>query len=1306
MDHSLGRLVGGFSAPPNHEVAAPMSPEQVQVWLHGSMARDRPLYNQSITIRYHGELELSRLEDSFNALLARHAIWRTAFRADDGELVQVVQPELHVNLSLVDLTNLPSSEREAELSRRATEAALSPIDLTTPPLFRVEAFKLAEDDHRLNLTLHHIIADDYSLHHVLPAELAAIYALGADEVGAPNIRFNEYARDRAEQVDSDAVLAQLEFWRAHLSPLPVLELPTDRQRPAILGYDGADEPLLLSRPLTQALRVLARQQGVSLSDMLLASFKVLLHRYTGQDDLVVGGLIDGRSSPGLENLFGYFQRMVPLRTHPRPTQPFEDYVREVLEAVRQAAANSDIPFDRIVRDLQPRRDPSVHPLFQTMFSMQSLGLADPRWSATQMWARASTAKMDLVVELEETPDEVVGRIVFNTELFNAGTIQRMISHWLTLVAGAASNPKLTLAALPLLTSAERAQIDEWNQTSADIPAVSLPDWILAQTLQAPERIAVQFRDQSLTYRQLDVRATELAGRLQEVGAGPGSIVSLFIGRSLDMVPALLAVLKTGAAYLPLDPTAPAARLAMLLEDAEPVLILADADLAGELPDTPIPVLTLEEGPPASRPPRPFQTVSIAPDAAAYVLYTSGSTGKPKAVEVSHGAVVNLLKGLQRSPGYGLDDITIAATRITFDVSVGELYLPLVTGGRLVIVPQETIADQRSLAALIARSGATVMPATPTSFRALVEEGWQGSKTLRLFCCGEILTRELAERLIPVCSELWNIYGPTEATVYATIHLVTSGEGPVSIGRPLDNYTIHILDAQDQLAPIGVPGELHIGGASLAKGYRNREDLTRERFVTLPDIPGRLYRTGDVARFHLDGSIEYLGRRDDQVKVRGFRIELGEIETALQGCPGVSAAVVKPWPDAADGVSLTAYVVMRDEQEMQPSELRRRLREHLPDYMCPAHFVAMPELPMTSSGKVDRKLLPEHKSTVTKASWIAPQGLLEQRVAGIWQEVLKIPNVGALDNFFDLGGHSILLAKLMRRIEAEFGRRLSISEAFLAPDIRRMAALLAGAPLNASMGTADLQASGSRPPLFWLNGGALFWRLAEAMGTDQPFLGVMGDRHALLEQELELPDIAAEMIRAIRERQPEGPYHLGGWCASAVLAYEVAQQLVADGHDVGAVIMLDPPSAAETGRANKLSIALGKARFHWSQAMRRSGAERWTYMRDRLRRRVDRIRDALDTEEMGQQRRLGAALDRACARYAPTPYNGMVSVVLAKDRPDFGDPRRQWSHLVRGPFVGSEANGDHQSMLERPNVKALAALIASQLERAQAIAAHP
>ncbi len=1288
--------------------AAPMSPEQTNVRIHAAMSPAQPIYNEPVTIHRKGRFDRELMERSFNTFLARHEVWRSEFAEIGGEVVQVVRDDLHVALPVTDLTDLPVEQREQEALRLAAADARLPLDLAKAPLFRILTVKLAEDDHRLFLTLHHAIFDGVSLYDVLVPELAAIYA--AFEAGTqprlpvPALQYGDYAIWRRRRIDSGALDSQADYWRKTLAgDLPALQLPTDRPRPAEISYRGAMELFALGPELDAKIKSLSRSEGVTPYMTLLAGFNVLLHRYSGQDDIIVGGVTDTRRRPELKNMPGYFLTSMPLRTKPQGTTRFRDFLHQTRETVLGALGASEVPFDRIVREANVKGDPSRHPLFQVLFSIQPPA---PQfgggWDLTQMDVTAGGSKFDLYLELEDRPDGMIGRFLYNTDLFDVGTIRAMIGHWRTLLDDAASHPDTTLAQLTLLTDAERQTLlVDWNATQRDVPATTLHEWFEAQARETPDDVAIECGGDAWTYRELDEHASKLAARLRFEGVGPETLVAIAVDRSLAMVSSLLAIFKAGGAYLPLDPALPPHRLALILDDAKPAILLTRQSIAAMLPKNSARLIFCDDVTDIDA--VAFQS-NAGPDNLAYVLYTSGSTGKPKGVEITHRALVNLLAAMRERPGFGASDSLLAVTTLSFDIAGLELFLPLVSGGRVILATSETAGDPVRLLAQMNAAHPTMMQATPATWRGLLDAGWTDSAGMTILCGGEALPRELADRLLSRCAALWNVYGPTETTIWSTAAKVEAGTTPVPIGQPIANTTIFILDGNGNPVPPGVPGELFIGGSGLARGYRNRPDLTAERFIECDVAPGQLlYRTGDLARYRADGAIECLGRNDNQVKIRGFRVATEEIEAALALHPKIAAAAIKARPDASGEFSLAAYIVARESPPPGAAELRRFLRQTLPDYMIPSRYVRLDALPMTPNRKVDRNALPHAEVQIEPSIGATPESEHEIRLAKIWKDVLGVASVGQHDNFHDLGGHSLLITKLLARIEAEFSHRLPMAAVFNAPTLMRMAALLGEPAATRPPRLINIQPNGNRPPIYWLFGGPTVRPLAEAMGQDQPFFGIALDLDEQRELSLDstFADIAAYFVRAIREAQPRGPYYLGGWCTAGILGYEVAQQLTREGEEVGLLALVHATNPVHYVRMGDRRRRWSKLKHHGKTLLRLKGRARWRFIADKFATVGDRVAEFFRVPPTtGEAIALNKILDHAGIRYQPKPYGGDVALFQPADRPDALDYRPGWREVVRGAFASFEIDGTHSTMLEEPYVGELAARMSACLRRAQ------
>ena len=941
----------------------------------------------------------------------------------------------------------------------AAELARQPYQLDKGPLLRPLLVRFAEDEHRLYLALHHLIFDGVSLNRVVVPELVALYdAFAAGEQPAlpePAIQYADYALWSQEWAKTEGFARRIEYWRRHLEGAPELQLPLDHPRPRQQRFRGAMERVRLSEDLVRRLRSLSASEGATLFQVLASAFAVLMHRYAaGQDDVVFGTVSDLRQRPELEAMVGYCLTPVVVRADLGGDPSFRQLLGRVRTELLDDLAQQ-VPFGRLVGDLQPARDASINPFFQAMLVLEPpLSSTDSSWSLHLMEAElgnaVGNAECDLILELDARPEgQIDGRLIYNSDLFDPQTAQRVTGHWLMLLEGIPEAPERRVSELEMLTAEEiNQQVVEWNATEVPYPRdASVHELVARQVERSPEAVAVVFEDDRLTYRELDQKANRLAHRLRAAGADTGKVVGICVERSLDMLVGLLGILKAGAAYVPLDPHHPPDRLAFVLEDSGASVLLTQRPLLPSLPHHRSEVICLDESfadQPGTAPAAP-----VSADDLAYVLYTSGSTGRPKGVCVHHRAVVNFLTSMARLPGMSTADTVVAITTYAFDIAAVELWLPLITGAHTVIAPQEVASDGRRLADLIARSSATVMQATPATWQMLIDSGWSGRPGLVALCGGEALPPRLADALLDRTAALWNMFGPTETTVWSTIALVRRGDG-ITIGRPIANTTVHIVDRRLHPVPVGVSGELLIGGDGVARGYLNRPELTAERFVADPfsaDPGARLYRTGDLARHRADGSIEYLGRLDHQVKIRGHRVECGEVEAVLGDHPAVAGAVVVAREDEdGRGQRLVAYIVPDGGDAPGLGELRAHLGGRLPDYMVPSAFVMLEAFPLTPNGKVDRRALPapEAGRLGAEAAYVAPRTEAEATLAAIWEQLLAVERVGMDDNFFELGGDSIHAIRVIARAN-QAGLPLSPAQLFEHQTVAGLAAAAEAPP---------------------------------------------------------------------------------------------------------------------------------------------------------------------------------------------------------------------------------------------------------------------
>ncbi|WP_163777850.1 non-ribosomal peptide synthetase [Myxococcus vastator] len=1023
----------------------PLSSGQQRMWFLEQFQGPSGAYNMPAALRLEGALDVAALQRSLDEIVRRHEVLRTRYGQHQGQPFQRVLPPASVTMPQVDLQHLPADARQAEVRRRATEEAGRPFDLSKDLPLRMSLLRLDPREHVLLLTLHHVACDGWSLG-VLIRELAALYR--AFSTGEPSplselaLQYGDFARWQQERATRGDLQPHLSWWRDHLAGAPaLLELPTDRPRPANQRFHGATHRFTVPPELTARLKQRSREAEATLFMTLLSAFGVLLSRSSRQEDLVIGTPIANRV-PQTEPLIGLFVNSLPLRLQVDGARPFYELLTRVRQDTLSAYAHQTLPFEQLVEALQPARDPSYAPLFQVLFTLQNTPsevLSLSGLTLEQLEFESGTTQFDLSLSMAETARGLVSELNYNTDLFDAATVERMSGHLLTLLAAIAEDPTRSVRELPLLTGPERLRLlREWNDTARDLPLPgSLHGLFEQQAARRPNATAVRFESRALTYRELDEQANRLANHLRQLGVEPGHRVGIFLERSVELLVGLLGILKAGAAYVPLDPLYPSDRLAHILDDSGVSLLLTEPELAAQVPAYLGKRMVMAEASGAST---TSPQVTLAGTNLAYVLYTSGSTGRPKGVAVPHAAVVNFMASMQRAPGMTEQDTLFAVTTVAFDISVLELFLPLSVGASVVIASRETALDGTRLMRALAESGATVMQATPSTWRMLLTLGWQGSPTLKLLCGGEAIPSELVEPLCSRGASLWNMYGPTETTIWSTTTRLEPGRR-ITLGRPIGNTQVYVLDAALHPVPLGVTGALYIGGHGVAQGYLHRPDLTAERFVPDPfgQVPGgRLYDTGDLVRALPDGTLEYLGRGDGQVKLRGFRIELGEIEARLAQVPGVLEAAVKLW-DVSGHAELVAYVRSGAEAAAEALSIRQHLAAHLPAYMLPSHFVTLESFPRTANGKLDRKSLPAPSANPrASAAYEAPRTPTEVQLAAIWRDVLAVDQVGARDNFFDLGGQSMKAVQVVARIQESWKVEVSLRVLFEHPTLDALA----------------------------------------------------------------------------------------------------------------------------------------------------------------------------------------------------------------------------------------------------------------------------
>jgi amino acid adenylation domain-containing protein len=1172
-----------FAEPTAAEVL-PLTEPQKEVWLAAQMGDEASsVFNQCFCLTLRGPLSAESMQGALKQVMDRHAALRV--RIDPAGERQEIAASSQVDLPLVDLSRHEEGPRAAEIQRILDAETRRPFDLAAGPMVRAALIREAPDLHRLVLTVHHIVCDGWSSAIVF-ADLARIYA--EDRHGLPArlpaaVSYRDYVVREAASAQEAEARADEDYWvQQYAVSVPVLELPLARQRPGVKTYRGARQELRLDESLCRALKAAGAKLGCTPFVTLLAAFEVLLSRLSGQQDLVVGVPMAGQAQLEDGHLVGPCVNVIPLRCRVEPGARFADHLKSARRAFLEAQSHQQLTFGSLLRRLKIAWDPARTPLVAVTFNIDKIG-APFDFGELALERIENPAKgfvnFEIAVNVVDNGRDLLVECEHNSDLFAPAAIQRWLGHYQTVLEALASDPGQRIDEVPLLTGADRRRLlVEWNDSKAEPAAtVLMHELFAAQADRTPKRTALRFGATALSYTELDARANRLAQAIRARGTGRGQRIGLCLERGTDMLAAVLGVLKAGAAYVPLDPSFPEERLRFMAEDAQLALLVSSSALAGVcgLPRDHQLLLDADAAAIAAQPERrltPDAASDARPEDPAYIIYTSGSTGKPKGVVVPHRAVVNFLASMARAPGLSADDVLLAVTTLSFDIAVLELQLPLTLGATVVIASRDEAMDGLALKTLLERSAATVMQATPITWRLLLEAGWRGKKGFKALVGGEALPKDLADQLIERGVELWNLYGPTETTVWSTCARITDTSSGISIGKPIANTTVYVLDGRKNLCPIGVPGELCIGGTGVTLGYWRRPELTVERFIADPFSTAsgaKLYRTGDLARWRDDGTLEHLGRLDFQVKVRGFRIELGEIEAQIASHPAVREAVVVAREDVPGDPRLVAYVVPRA-GDIDLAALKKQLSQSLPAYMVPSAFVILQALPQTPNAKIDRKALPAPERAGVVADHVAPRSPTEEAVAASWRKALQVERIGARDNFFELGGRSLMFVRMISEINSTFKMRLGMAELIDNPTLEQFAAQIdaqqARPASHSELSTlVGLQEGPAELPMYLIYAGPGELRLAQHMGGTHRVFGIearwpMAWRDAVMNNRTgefpSLEQMVAPYVAELSAHVGSTPCVLAGFCYAGRIAFEAAHQLHKLGGKVECVVLID------------------------------------------------------------------------------------------------------------------------------------------------------
>lgn len=1328
-------------------VPVPLSFYQQGLWVLSQLMPETSLYHVPKAVRLTGELDVAALKRTLDHLVERHESLRTSFATTDGVPTQVVSKRLEVELPIFDLSELAEPERELETRRLLKEEARRPFDLAQGPLIRALLLRLGEQEHIFLMTMHHIITDGWSVG-VMHREFTDLYQAFAEGQPSPlpelKIQYPDYAVWHRQWFQGEVYESQLAYWKNQFKTFPPhLEVPTDHPRPLIQAHKafrGSKRKLTLSKELTQRLKELCQKEEATLFMVLLAAYQVLLHRYTGEEDIVVGSPIAGRCLAETESLIGLFVNALALRVDLSGNPSFRELLARVKEVALGAYANQDLPFETLVKELHPDRTLARNPLFQVMFVLQSESIPTLEMqglTVSHVQVENVVANFDLTLDAVERNGQLECLLESNADLFDDDSITRLLGHFQNLLEGIVARPQTRISELPLLSESERHQLlVEWNDTSSDYPSQSSVQALFEEQAEAsPDATALMFGAETITYRELNRRANQMAHYLMQQGVGAESRVGICLDRSPGLIIGVLGILKAGGAYVPLDPGYPSARLSFMLEDAGVTLLLTEKQLRPSFQGQNIKIICVDDfagqiaacaetDPPSD----------IGADNLAYVMYTSGSTGQPKGVAVTHRNIVRLVRNTNYA-NLTRDEVFLQFAPISFDASTFEIWGSLLNGARLALMPPGA-ASLEELGGALRRYQVTTLWLTAGLFHLMVDTHLDDLRGLKqLLAGGDVLSVPHVKKVVAELKDcrLINGYGPTENTTFTCCYPIDNPaaiNGSVPIGRAIANSYVYVLDSHLNPSPVGIPGELYIGGDGLARGYLNQPELTASKFINDPFRNGagkQLYKTGDLVRRRSGGELEFLGRIDNQVKVRGYRIELGEVETVLAQHASVRDVVVTVRKDQGDK-HLVAYVVPREGKTPTASELREFLRERLPSQMVPSVFVVLEELPLSANGKIDRAALPAVNGNqgAAKERCVVPQDKLELKLQRIWEKVLAVSPIGMDDNFFELGGHSLLAVRLFAQIEKSLGRNLPLATLFQAPTIRSLADVLRkdgwAAPWSSLV---LLQSGGNRRPFFCVHaaGGNVleYHALAQLLGADQPFygfqaLGLDGNQPP----HNSIKEMAAHYINEMREVQPEGPYLIGGRSSGGTVAFEMACELMAQGQQVELLALLDAYPAGYfkllpgSGSLRQRAVRFAKKiQTHGQNIQQLSGQEKLTYLFGKLKFAPAKTKHKVYRRAFKLYQRFGRRLPTvlrnieelnfaAVKDYVPRVYPGGATLFLASDDLTAAfDVEEGWQGLVAGGLEKIRVSGNHLDIVKEPHVRTLVEKLRACLDRAHA-----
>jgi amino acid adenylation domain-containing protein len=1371
---SLVARLGKNSAPANARARRverepgeqhPLSHAQKRLWFLSQLAPESRAFNNPGALRARTTVPLDRelFERSINEVGRRHEILRTTFHSVDGNPVQVVHEEMRLTVGWEDISHLPPAEREVEAERIAISEGRQVFDLATGPLFAMKVLRLDDLDYVLLITSHHIISDGWSMG-MLSTESAFIYAALANkrahDLPRPEFQYVDYVYWEQDWMKNEKFRERLDYWKEKLRAEPEpLWLPTDRPRPPVMSDAGSIEKLTLAPEVAESLRSLASREGVSLFQLLIAAFTTLLYRYTGQEEIVVGTSMANRNRREFQNVMGLFINTLPVRTRITGDETFRDYLREMQATCLDALQHQEVPFEKLVEELNPTRSLNAHPLFQVMFVQQNVPAlyVVPGMKLELLKVDYQTAKFDLNLWVEELNDELLLTLHYSRDLFDAATVKRILAHYQTILQSIVREPDCAIKYLNYFSDQERDFVLNSRVAAKDIPAAdtSFDRRFESQVEATPDAAAVECPDERLTYRELNSRANRVARHLQSLGVADDNIVALLLERDARAVTAMLGIMKAGGAYLPLDPSHPSARVEWLLSDSgagvlvteerfRPLVEPLSADLLGRR------IVYLDTD---------WETIARNSDEnleresqgeqLAYVIYTSGTTGMPKGVCVEQRNLVNYCDAVWREMKLAAGDRLATVTSLAADLGNTMIFPPLAHGGCVVVVPQVLTTDARLLADHFERNPVDCLKIVPSHLRALLDT----DRARHIFpekllvLGGEASSNDLVERVRATGARcrILNHYGPTECTVGALTYEVADSRaretrsGAPPVGFPLAGCKAYVLDAEMQPVPVGVGGELYLGGACVARGYLNSPDQTAARFMPDPfnaNAGTRFYRTGDRARMLEDGAIEFLGRVDRQIKIRGFRVELSEIENVLRRHADVDDAVLLPPEETDPKQQLIAFVQPTPDAPNDAAALKDHLRQFLPSYMIPASLVFLETIPLTANGKIDYRALPRFTAVNIETFYTPPRDQIELELAHIWQELLGVERVGVTDNFFELGGHSLIAVQLLTRINEKFDRKLPLASLFEHGTIEGLAGLIRGEGSPAQSTPLVLIREGSGQQLFFVHpaGGNVlcYYELARALGDGFAFYGLQAASHddGVASRDISIGALARQYLDAIPEAREGEPPVFGGWSMGALVAFEMARLYASERDQLPTVAVLDQAAPRPDGErdakgdeltrlltfSKKVSQLIGRDLGVTRDALAEASAsQRASVFLDKFKT-ARLVPEATSVQDFQGFLELMLAHNDAATNYAPGIYDGRVIVFRAEEslafepalREAFGsegerEPDLGWQKYVSQPIEVINVPGDHVTMITSPNVQTLAAQLARRVVQKEQLA---